>query len=70
MKGPLREVYEIVAEGDNVTYRTAYYLMPGPNAPVAVLDVFVKKSRRGIATPAVNLDRIRTRLTRIKEIEQ
>lgn len=50
MKGPLREVYEIVAEGDGVTHRAAYYLTKDPYGPVAVLHVFVKKSKRGVVT--------------------
>ncbi len=70
MKGPLREVYEIVVEGDNVTHRAAYYPTKDPDGPIAVLDVFVKKSRRGIVTPATVLARIKARLRRIKEIER
>jgi phage-related protein len=48
---PLREVYEIVVEGDNLTYRAAYYPTIEPDGPIAVLDVFVKKSKSGVATP-------------------
>jgi phage-related protein len=70
MKPPLREVYEIVVEGDNVTHRAAYYPTKDPDGPIAVLDVFVKKSRAGVATPASILDRIKTRLKRIKEVER
>jgi phage-related protein len=70
MRAPLNEVYEIVVDGDNVTYRAAYYPTKDRDGPVAVLDVFVKKSKAGIATPKAILDRIRLRLKRIKEIER
>lgn len=69
MKPPLREVYEITVEGDNVTYRAAYYATREQSGPIAVLDVFVKKSRSGIATPGQVLARIRSRLRRIKDCE-
>jgi len=39
----------------------------GPIGPIAVLDVFVKKSASGIATPKTILDRIQARLQRIQE---
>jgi phage-related protein len=70
MQAPLREVYEIVAEGDNVTHRAAYYPTKDPGGPIAVLDVFVKKSKTGIATPPQILQRIKARLQRVKEIER
>ena len=69
MKAPLRDVHEIVVDGNKMTYRAAYYSTKNPDGPVAVLDVFIKKSKSGIATPKVVLDRIRLRLKRIKEIE-
>jgi phage-related protein len=68
MKQPLRDVYEIVVEGDNVTYRAAYYPMVDFDGPIAVLDVFIKKSKSGTATPQTTIDRIKARLRRIKEI--
>ncbi len=67
---PLQGVYEIVVEGENVTHRAAYYPTKDPDGPIAVLDVFVKKSTRGVATPAPIIDRIKARLKRIKEIER
>jgi len=69
MKAPLREVYEIVIEGDSVTHRAAYYTTKEVDGPIAVLDVFIKKSTSGIATPKPIIDRIKSRLKRIKEIE-
>ena|ERR1700738_89036 len=70
MKGPLREVFEIVVEGDNVTHRAMYYTTKDADGPVAVLDVFVKKSTIGIATPAPILNRIKSRLQTVKVIEK
>jgi len=69
MKPPLREVYEIVVDGDRVTYRAVYYPTKDRDGPIAVLDVFIKKSTSGIATPKPILDRISARLKRMKEIE-
>jgi phage-related protein len=69
MKAPLREVFEIVVDGDRVTYRAVYYATKNGAGPIAVLDVFIKKSTSGIATPKPILDRIKSRLRRIKEIE-
>lgn len=69
MRPPLREVYEIVVEGDTVTHRAAYYPTKDMDGPIAVLDVFIKKSKSGIATPSQVLARIKARLKRIKEIE-
>ncbi len=70
MKAPLRDVYEIVVEGDNVTHRAAYYVAKASDGPVAVLDVFVKKSKSGTATPAPVIERIKSRLKRAKEMER
>lgn len=68
MRPPLREAFEIVVEGDNVTYRAAYYPTTESDGPIAVLDVFVKKSKSGITTPQLIIDRIKARLKRVKEI--
>jgi hypothetical protein len=70
MKAPLRDVYEIVVEGDNVSHRASYYPTKDPNGPIAVLDVFVKKSTSGVATPARVINRIRLRLQHFREIER
>ena len=70
MNGPLRETYEIVVEGARVTYRAVYYVTKQPDGPIAVLDVFVKKSTRGNSTPAPIERRIVRRLQRIKEVER
>jgi phage-related protein len=70
MKGKLREVYEIVVEGDNVTHRGCYYPTKDADGPIAVLDVFIKKSTRGISTPTAITNRIMDRLKRVKAIEK
>jgi phage-related protein len=70
MKAPLRDVYEIVVEGDRVSYRTAYYASEDSDGPIAVLDVFVKKSTSGIATPQPVVDRIKLRLKHIQGLER
>ena len=60
MKGALREVVEIAADGDRSTFRAMYTIkFPGV---VYVLHVFKKKSTRGIATPRRELDLIAKRL--------
>jgi phage-related protein len=70
MAGALREVYEIVVEGDHVTHRALYYPVKRPDGPIAILDVFVKKSTKGSALPAPVASRVRLRLQRLKEIER
>jgi phage-related protein len=69
MKAPLRELFEIVVEGDRVTHRAVYYATKDVDGPIAILDVFIKKSTSGIATPKPIIDRIKLRLKRVKEIE-
>jgi phage-related protein len=65
MRGNLRSVVEIRVDDDGDTYRTMYTTeMKGV---VYVLDVFKKKSKRGIATPKEDLDRIRARLKAARE---
>lgn len=67
MKGALRDVFEISVEGDNVSYRAAYYPTEEADGPIAVLDVFKKKSTSGTSTPQRFLDRIGVRLRHVKE---
>ncbi|HEY6236171.1 MAG TPA: type II toxin-antitoxin system RelE/ParE family toxin [Candidatus Elarobacter sp.] len=68
MQSPLRAVYEIVVEGDRVTYRAACFPTVESDGPIAVLDVFIKKSKSGTATPQPVIERVKLRLKRIKEI--
>jgi phage-related protein len=59
-EGLPREVMRIGVNDRGDTYRLAYTIASGDD--VFVLDVFKKKSKRGIATPRRNLARIRGRL--------
>jgi phage-related protein len=54
------KVLEIVTDGDRDTYRTVY-TVEFPEA-VYVVDAFQKKSKRGIATPQEDIDRIVQRI--------
>lgn len=65
MKGALREVMEIVADEDRVTYRGMYTVRLA--GVVYVLHVFKKKSTRGIKTPQRELDVIAKRLAAARE---
>lgn len=60
MKGNLRTVSEIRAEESSGAYRATYTTQF--EDVIYVLDVFKKKSRRGIATPKSDLNRIEQRL--------
>lgn len=53
-------VLEIVTDHDGSTYRTVYTIKL-PSA-VYVLHAFQKKSKKGIATPQKELDRVKKRL--------
>jgi phage-related protein len=53
-------VLEVVDNYDGDTYRAVYTVKF--EGVVYVLDVFQKKSKRGRATPQVDLDRIKSRL--------
>jgi phage-related protein len=63
--GDLRDVMEIVVDDDNRTFRGAYTTKF--DDVVYVLDVFVKKSTKGIETPKRDLDRIRNRYRQARE---
>jgi phage-related protein len=70
MKGKLRDVFEVRADGPGSdTYRAMYYPTRDPDGPIAVLHVFRKKSTRGIATPQRDLAVIELRLKRVKEVD-
>jgi len=60
MKGNLRTVSEIRVEEDSGAYRTIYTTQF--EDVIYVLDVLTKKSRKGIATPRSDLNRIERRL--------
>ena len=65
MHGKLRDVREIVVDDGGDTYRTAYTTKIGDI--VYVLDAFKKKSKKGVATPQRDLDRIEQRLKVARE---
>ena len=66
MKGPLREVIEIVAPCDDQTYRLMYTVRLGE--VIYVLHTFQKKAHHGIATPKRELELIAARLRIAKTI--
>lgn len=66
MKGPLREVVEVVAPCDDRTYRLMYVARLGE--VIYVLHAFQKKAHRGVATPQRELDLIAERLRIAKAI--
>jgi phage-related protein len=67
MKGRLRNVIEIrtVDDTGNSTFRATYAIALGDI--VYVLDAFQKKSKSGIATKHIDLDRIERRLNQAKD---
>jgi phage-related protein len=67
MKGNLRDVMEIQAGAGagNSSYRAVYTTLLGEI--VYVLDVFQKKSKKGIATPRIDLARIAHRLKQARK---
>ena len=66
MKGRLREVTEVVAPCDDVTYRLMYSARLGD--VMYVLHAFKKKAHSGVATPKHELDLVAQRLHLAKEI--
>lgn len=65
MKGDLSDIMEITVDDADRTFRGMYTTKFGD--VVYVLDVFVKKSTKGIATPARDLDRVRGRYRQARE---
>lgn len=60
-----REIWKIVENLDGCTYRLAYTTALA--GTVYVLDVFMKKSRSGIATPKLDKERVRARFKMAKQ---
>src|SRR5215211_4696099 len=56
-----RGVLEVVADFDWSTYRAVYTVRFA--AAIYVLDEFQKKSKKGIATPRADMERIKMRLS-------
>lgn len=62
----LSGVYEIRSDYDSNTYRAVYAVNLGNR--IFMLHVFQKKSRKGSETPKPDMDVIRSRLKRAREI--
>ena len=67
MRGIESGVFEIVDDYDTDTYRTVYTVKVGRS--LYILHAFMKKSTRGIRTPKREIDLIRRRLRRAREME-
>lgn len=66
MQGQLRDVMEVRQGDDAGTYRLMYTTKIGD--ALFILDFFQKKSKFRNATPQIDLDRIRNRLKKAREI--
>lgn len=66
MKGPFREVTEVVAPCDDGTYRLMYTTKIGE--VIYVLHAFKKKAHAGISTPKQDLALVESRLQVAKEL--
>jgi len=67
MRGIESGVFEIVDDYDTDTYRAVYTVKVGRS--LYILHAFMKKSTRGIRTPKREIDLIRRRLRRVREME-
>ena len=66
MRGIESGVFEIVDDYNTNTYRAVYTVKIGQS--LYVLHVFQKKSKRGITTPKQEIDLIKRRLRRAREL--
>jgi len=64
-KGVEGGVFEIALKHRGNAYRVIYAVQIG--VEIWVIDAFQKKSKTGIKTPQVDVDRIRQRIKRLKE---
>lgn len=64
-KGVGSGVFEIALRHQGDAFRAIYAVQIG--AAVWVIDAFQKKSKSGIKTPQMDIDRIRERLKRLRE---
>jgi phage-related protein len=64
-KGVDGGVFEIALKHRGNAYRVIYAVQLGVD--LVVIDAFQKKSKSGIRTPKVDVDRIRQRVKRLKE---
>jgi phage-related protein len=65
LKGVDGGVFEIALKHRGDAYRTIYAVQIGDD--VWVVDAFQKKSKSGIKTPQMDVDRIKDRIKRLKE---
>jgi phage-related protein len=65
LKGMDGGVFEIALKHRGDAYRTIYAVQIGED--LWVIDAFQKKSKSGIKTPRVDIDRIKNRLKRLRE---
>ena len=61
-------VFELVDDFDTNTYRVIYTVNIGRS--IYILHCFQKKSKRGVSTPKKEIDLIKRRLRRAKEVEK
>jgi len=59
-------IFEVVLNDRSGTYRVIYAVQSGDD--LWVIHAFQKKSKKGIKTPQAEIDLIRDRLKRLKEI--
>jgi phage-related protein len=64
-KGVDGGAFEIALKHRGDAYRVIYAVKLGPD--LIVVDAFQKKSKSGIKTPQVDVDRIKERIKRLKE---
>jgi phage-related protein len=65
-KGVDSGVFEIAVKHRGDAYRSIYAVQIGED--IWVIDAFQKKSKSGIKTPQIDLDRIKQRIKRLKEV--
>jgi len=65
-KGVDGGVFEIALKHRGDAFRTIYAVQIGED--VWVVDAFQKKSKSGIKTPQMDIDRIKERIKRLKEV--
>ena len=66
LKGLGSGVLELALRHRGEAYRVVYAVQLGPD--IWILHAFQKKSKRGIETPQIEIDRVRERLKRLKEM--
>jgi phage-related protein len=65
-KGVEGGTFEIALKHRGDAYRVIYAVQLGPD--IVVIDAFQKKSKSGIKTPRVDVDRIKDRIRRLRRL--